>query len=275
MKQLTVLFLVFFLASCSGKSDHSMSANEAYTQKQEEMGIETEESLQKAQFTSQEMPQKKKIIKMAQLTFEVKDFEKASIAIKDLCGNLEAEITNETESNYSHRIDQQMTIRISPLQFDTLIMELEKIAWHIDNKNIHSDDVTKQFVDLETRLASKEAIIKRYTELLAQAKNVNDILQVEEHLRKVTEEIESVKGQLKYLNNQVNQSTVNINYYQQVEGQSISKRSFGSRIIQSFSNGWSLLKELFLGVITIWPILLVIGVVTYFVAKRRKLNKKH
>ncbi len=85
-------------------------------------------------------------------------------------------------------------------------MGMEKILF----KEIDARDVTDQFIDLETRLASKRNYLKRYNDLLAKAKTVKDILEIEEKIRGIEEEIESTTGRLKYLGDLVNYSTLDL-----------------------------------------------------------------
>lgn len=70
--------------------------------------------------------------------------------------------------------------------------------------------MTDQFIDLETRLANKREYLERYRELVKKAVSVKEILEIEEKIRLLEEEIESVTGRLKYLGDQVDFSTLNL-----------------------------------------------------------------
>jgi len=70
--------------------------------------------------------------------------------------------------------------------------------------------VTEEFIDLETRLQNKISYLSKYNELLKKAKSVKDILEIEEKTRLIQEEIESVQGRLKFLNNQVDFSALDL-----------------------------------------------------------------
>ncbi len=160
-------------------------------------------------------------------------------------------------------------IRVVPQRFDSLLLELEQLAAHVDLRSVNSEDVTRQYIDLETRLASKRAVVERYRELLKQARNVQEVLAVEENLRKVIEEIESVEGQLRYLSRQVDLSTVNLTIYE--KGSRLSTgRSFWSRIGEGFEDGWKLLKEMAIGMVSIWPVLLVLAVFLIWLVRRQR-----
>jgi len=210
----------------------------------------------------------KKIIRTANMRMEVNDYEEALAAVKGLIAAYEAELSSENEQQYGESLENQMVIKVAPQRFDSMLLALEQLAAHVDFKSVNAEDVTRQYIDLETRLASKRAVVERYRELLKQAKNVEEVLAVEENLRKVIEEIESVEGQLQYLSRQVDLSTVNLTIYE--KGSRLSTgRSFWSRVSEGFENGWKLLKNLAVGLVTLWPIILILALLAFWYIRRR------
>ena len=228
------------------------------------------EAYDQEQSQPEQLTPEKKIIRTANMRMEVKDYKTAMASVKTLVEGYRGELTGENEQQYGGRLENTLVIRVFPQHFDSLLLEFEQLASHVDFKSINSEDVTRQYIDLETRLASKRAVVTRYRELLKQAKNVQEVLAVEENLRKVVEEIESIEGQLKYLSRQVDFSTINLTIYE--EGRQLStSRSFWSRIGEGFQDGWKLLKSLAVGLVTIWPILLILALLTaWWVRRRRK-----
>jgi hypothetical protein len=213
--------------------------------------------------------EEKKIIRTANLRMQVKSFEQASRDIRSLAQRFSAEIASEEIQQYGEMLENRMTVRVKPERFDSLLLSLEQMAIHLDFRSLNAEDVTRQYIDLETRLASKRAVVERYRELLQQAKNVSEVLNVEENLRKVVEEIESVEGQLRYLSRQVDMSTIQLTYYERSR-QPLAQRSFWSRIAEGFSRGWQLLKDLAVGLVAAWPIVLIIGAALWWWRRRRR-----
>lgn len=70
--------------------------------------------------------------------------------------------------------------------------------------------MTKEFVDLESRLQAKKDVKKRLENLLDGAKNSDDLLDISNKLGDTQEEIESLKGQIQYLEDRSAMSTVTI-----------------------------------------------------------------
>ena len=132
-------------------------------------------------------------------------------------------------------------------------------------------DVTEEFVDIEARLRTKKEVEKRYLEILSKAATIKDILLVEEQLRVIREEIEAREGRLKYLQNQVSYSTINLEMYQKLTFEPGFK--FFSKIWKALKGGWKGLLNVLVGLVYIWP-LLIIGVGVFIWIRRRISRKK-
>lgn len=87
--------------------------------------------------------------------------------------------------------------------------ELEELG-DVNYRNVVGTDVTEQFYDTQIRLKNAEVLRDRYIELLRQAKTVEDSLAIERELARVTQDIELLKGKLRFLQNQIAFSTINL-----------------------------------------------------------------
>ena len=90
--------------------------------------------------------------------------------------------------------------------------EVEKMGEVVEVRTVASD-VTEQYVDLSARLNASRALERRLLEMLAQAKNVEEMLKVEDYLARVRADIERYEAQLKNLERRVRFSTI----YVQIE----------------------------------------------------------
>lgn len=218
----------------------------------------------------------KKIIRTARIEIEVSDYKKNRENLNAILQEFDAVLQEEQERNLSYRLENTLTIRLAPENLDAFIKSLEATALNVFNKTISARDVTKEFIDMETRLKSKRAVIQRYQELLKQAKSVEEILAVEAQLRQVIEEVESVEGQLKYLKDQVGLSTIYLKMFEKLEQPIHQKRGFFSRLSRSMGDGWSGFLEFLIGVATLWPfwILLFILIALFRRYRRRRISRK-
>ena len=219
-----------------------------------------------------------KIIKTANVRFKVKNVQESTHTIKALVIGYEGYISNMRFSNNSYQKENSFTIKVPKNNFDKLMDSLSPVAEFIDHIEIASKDVTEEYMDVETRLKTKLEVKARYEEILRNnAKTVKDILETEEKLRIIQEEIEVAQGKLKYMANRVSFSTINVVLYETVEYKEqpdVYKRTFGSEIAEALSSGWNLIKSIFLGLIYIWPLILLIAGVIFFIRTRKKNKLK-
>jgi hypothetical protein len=219
---------------------------------------------------------KKKIIKDGRIGLKVSDLELIKARVDSLVKSYAAYYSNENLNNTDWESSYNLTIRIPSLNFESFIHAIENGNGEILYKEIDARDVTDQFIDLETRLQNKRAYLKRYQELLKKARNVKEILEVEEKIRRLEEEIESTTGRLKYLSDLVDYSTLRLNIYKQKNFKYNPKKrgKFTERIKQSLSKGWFGFIDFLLFLLKIWPFLIIATLMVYGWKKIRNRKKE-
>lgn len=219
---------------------------------------------------------KKKIIRDGRLGLRVTELEKTKTRIDTLVKNHEGYYANESFNNSDWESSFNLRIRIPSVNFEKFISGIEAGEGEVLYKVIDARDVTAQFIDLETRLENKRNYLIRYNDLLKKASSVKDILEIEEKIRVLEEEIESTTGQLKYLSDQVDYSTLDLTISKQKDFKyNPEKRAkFSERFKQSISKGWFEFVDFVLFIIKIWPFWIIIAGMVYFWRKYRKARKK-
>ncbi|HZG61264.1 MAG TPA: DUF4349 domain-containing protein [Anoxybacillus sp.] len=179
---------------------------------QQEMETETDEQNSEQQVIKSE---KKMVIYHAEIRMEVKEFQKVQQTIEQLVQSQGGYIVqaNVYESE-DHRLEGTVTTRIPQAKFQTFLGQLEKLAMKVHSRHVTGQDVTEEFVDLESRLKSKQAVEERLYQFLKEAKDTKDLLAISNDLARVQEEIEQIKGRMKYLQNQSDLSTVTIHLFE-------------------------------------------------------------
>jgi len=219
--------------------------------------------------------QKQMLIKKATLRFEVNKYEEARIKISELIKSANAYVANESESRSDYQISNTMSIRVPQSTFDNLIETIVSQCKNLDERSINVDDVTEEYVDVDSRLKAKREIEKRYLEILKKALSIKDILEVEQKLGEIRQEIESSEGRLKYLSNQVAFSTISLTFYEQKSILPGHRDSVLSRTLLAFANGWVGLIEFLIGLISIWPFFVIVAIIGIVFTKIiRKIKKK-
>lgn len=220
---------------------------------------------------------KKKIIKDGRLGLKVTDLEKTKVRIDTLLKAYGGYYANENFNNTDWESTYSLKIRIPSAHFERFIAEIERGDDEIQYKEIDARDVTDQFIDLETRLENKKSYLKRYNDLLNQAKTIKEILEIEEKIRVLEEEIESTTGRLTYLSDLVDYSTLDLTITKQKDFKynPANRDKFSERLKQSLTNGWFGFVDFLLFVIKIWPFWIILILILYFWKKYRKAKKKN
>lgn len=104
-----------------------------------------------------------------------------------------------------------ITIRVPAERLDEAISIIESESDRLPlNKNIQSQDVTKDYTDLQSRLKNLEAAEAQLMEIMASANKTEDVLNVFDQLTRVREQIEVIKGQIKYYDESAKLSAISV-----------------------------------------------------------------
>ena len=290
---LAVLFSLFLFNSCTNDTDHfkhNESSPEASPLNDfEEITKESTGSANSAvnnltaQFTSgtsngsNKKKQKhpvQKIIYSADMSFQVANVNQSTENIKSTCNKYGAHISKMNMNSETYRVSNTIQIRVSEDSFDKMIEDFKKSSVHMDELNIKSNDVTAEFIDVQSRLKTKKASRNRYiTVLQTKAGTVEEIISAEEAIRRITEEIEAKEGRLRYLRDKVKFSTITLNIYETIDRPETTAyvTPYLDKAKDGFGNGWSFIVKLTLVLINLWPLMVVIGLVVW---KRKWFREK-
>jgi len=169
---------------------------------------------------SEKLQETRKIIRNADVSLEVDSYEATYAKLAELVGAEKGQISAaSTQKMANGKIRATVTIRIPPERFEALIGRFKDFGT-VRNQTLGSEDVTKAYIDLETRLKSKEILAERLRKLLAEAKgNVKELMEVEVQLGATNEAIEQIKGEMKYYDNLVGMSTITLRISEKDLGQ--------------------------------------------------------
>lgn len=206
-----------------------------------------------------QMPQKgMKLIKNGNMVFEVSDLagakKRVDMTLKASGGYYE----NDQYNSYGNKNSFNLKLRIPAAGFDTLVHALEDGVGRLQSKNIGVTDVSEEYLDLNIRLTNQLAYLEQYKAILKKATTIKDILEVQENIRQLEETIESKKGRIKFLDDQVSYSTLNVELYQTVAIHVSGAPSFFARLKNAFKNGIDVLLDIIVAATSIWPIIIII-----------------
>jgi hypothetical protein len=104
-----------------------------------------------------------------------------------------------------------ITIRVPAEKLDQTLLAIKAEANQVLNENVSGQDVTQEYTDLESRLRNLEKAELQLTAIMDQAWETEDVLSVYNRLVEVQEQIELIKGQMKYYEQSAALSAISIN----------------------------------------------------------------
>lgn len=213
----------------------------------------------------------KKIIKTAHLTFELKDYKRYNTELHKSLKGFSGYIAGEEQVENDDRITNTLIIKVPVEQFEEVVNNLPTEGVKVISKQIESDDVTSQVVDTKSRIEAKKQVRLRYLELLKQARNMADILQVQSEINNIQEALELATGRVNALEHQSAYSTINLTYYQLIDngGTTSLKPTYYHRLAEAFHDGAYFISQLIIVLVTFWPLLLLVIISLVFI-KRSK-----
>lgn len=287
------LLLLLLLSACSSSSNKESSnadsgaaqdkasfdtANNAKTE-QAEPATEKKTSAAEIKTTN------RMVIYNADLSLEVKDFKKSQKKIEDLVSKMAGYIVaSQIYDSEEGRMEGSLTARIPQKNFQSFLDQAEELSVKVHTRNVTGQDVTEEYVDLEARLKSKEVVEERLLAFMKEAKETKDLLQISEDLAGVQEEIESIKGRMKYLENQTSMSTVTLTLFEnKVEIPGLEKEELNTwdktkkQFMDSLNFLLAAISGIFVFLIGNSPILIlliVIALAVWFGRKKYKNKQK-
>lgn len=211
-----------------------------------------------------------KIIKTGNLRFESNNLEETYNQIITAVKKQNAIIQNDTEGKDYSSVFRRLTVRVPSKNFDLFLADISKGVTYFDNKEISSQDVTEEYIDIDARLKAKKILEARYLELLKKANKVSEMLEIEEQLSAIREEIEAKEGQLRYMQSQISMSTISIEFYKTLANEGGATISYGSKIWNAIKSGFNEISNFFISVLSVWPFLIILVVIVHFIRKRFK-----
>ncbi|MBO0586677.1 DUF4349 domain-containing protein [Sporosarcina sp. E16_8] len=280
--------LLVLLASCSSGDSSKADSQMESSSTSHDMAATEQENKAKTEVLADEqsevIPTNRKIIHRAELQLNVKNLENTQLTIEKKVSEyggyiVESNVHRESEESMSALI----TVRIPEQHFQKFLTDVEGEAAEVLNRNVTGEDVTEQYIDLESRVKSKRTVEERLLVFMGKAEKTEDLLKISSDLSKVQEEIELIVGKMKYLENQTSFSTIEIAMHENrvivpgLDGESLdtwekTKKQLATSTNFIFAAG-SGLVVFFIGNLPILILLLLVGVGVYFIVKRMKTPK--
>ena len=157
----------------------------------------------------------RKLIRSAELRIEVAHVDSAMRLVDAAMRSHEAVVANAQVSQISDkRRDATVSINVPANRFDETLAELRRIGT-VRNENVSTQDVSREYTDLEIRLGVKEQTVDRLRSLLGtRTAKLSDVLQLERELGRAIAELEQMKGERRFYDHQVAMSSISLTLFE-------------------------------------------------------------
>lgn len=211
----------------------------------------------------------RKVIKKGNISFSSENLDATEVVIKTALSAIGGYISEETANEDNYQSSRKLVVRIPATQFDIFLKDISDKAGKLESKNITTEDVTTEFLDLTAHIRIKKALEERYYELLQQCKTMDAIIQMEKQLNEVRNDIETAQGRLNYLSGLTSYSTLTITFYAPEAQPVVAKNGFFQKIGKAFASGWNFILNFIIGLVRIWPFFVFMAC-GYFIYKKLK-----
>jgi len=303
---LAMIIITLLLGACAAnapalRSDYEMVAMEAPAAPMEEsMSYEEMSKFASGEYSGEAVVSsetdesvERVVIKNAYLTIVVEDPAKSMERIGAMAEEMGGFIVNA--ELYKQELESgiqvpraSINIRIPAEKLDD---GLETIKAESDqdpqSESINSQDVTSEYVDLQSRLKNLEAAENQLTEIMESATKTEDVLAVYNELVEVRGEIEVIKGQINYYDQSAKFSSVQVELLADEAVQPITvgtwqPQGVAKDAIQALINTFKFLVNMIIWIIIfLLPLLLVIYLIiflplskTWKAWRKRRAQKK-
>ncbi len=283
-KRLLPLFLALLLSlsacgSSSGGSDSSASAGNASADNGwAEAAMDAADTAGGADFSA--VRRNAKLILNADLSLETQDFEKSAADIEKMTAEAGGYIESSGTYGDTGSRSANYTLRVPQEKFEQFYAQLGE-NMHVVSRSRSSEDVTEQYTDIETRLATLQTKHERLLSLLEKADKMEDIIALENALADCEYEIDSLTGSKRRYDDLVGFSTFYINLREvQTLTATADGTGFGAQLTQAAKTGARGLADVvrgtILGVVMFWPavILVIAGTAAGVILHRRRKAKR-
>jgi hypothetical protein len=172
-----------------------------------------------------------------------------------------------------------LTLQVPQAHVDQVLRDLAGLG-HVTRQGAAAQDVTDQFVDVHSRIATQQASVARVRALLAKAGSIGDIVSIEGELTQREADLESLEQRAAELTGQVTMSAITVQLGHATAQQPLTEPVRSSGFLAGLSSGWhAFLDALGVALVVVGAVLpfaLILGVpavaVWWWLRRRRVLR---
>ena len=243
-----LLLVILGIAGCAGlaggeaaSQDSKVSSSDSGSTTSDESGgssARSGDSTALKQSVS-DTPLNRAVISTGQVSVSSKSISKARAEVMRLVTSYEGAIANEQTDSDRHgrAVSSTLTLRVPTSSFAEAMDSLARIG-KVEHQSRQSKDVTTKVLDNEARVRAAERAIRQIEVLLGRAKALRDIIAIESDLAQRQADLDSLKSQQAWLEDQTSLSTINV----QLSRPGAAPPEEASGFLAGLGNGWDAMR---------------------------------
>jgi hypothetical protein len=229
-------------------------------------------------YTSEALPsdEERMIVRTGEMSLVVEDVTQACDDIAQLAVGFDGYTVSSRIWGEDEDMRGRISIRVPAEKFELALTELRNLAVRVESESTDSQDVTEEYVDLQSRLNNAEATEQQYLALLEKTEDVDDILNIYERLSWVRQDIEQIKGRMQYLERTTSMSLISVSLEPEITVKPLVRVGWNAlEVLKSAARGLVIAGQV-LGTIAIWLLLFIpiwgtiLGIILWRRYRRRK-----
>lgn len=225
-----------------------------------------------------------KIVRTADLTLATTAFDADTEALQTLTTQLGGYIASVSiNGEASSRMDRvaYYSLRIPSDKLDAFLKGAGAIG-RVTARSETATDQTTQYADTQLRLTTQQAKMTRLQELLKQAADVSDLLDIENEIADTQYQLDQLESSLRTIDRNVQNSDVSVTLYEESAGETAQAveltlwQRLGSGLSASLKAIGVFMQNLLVFIVMALPVLVplaaLIALVVWLARKRRKAH---
>lgn len=225
-----------------------------------------------------------KRIRTASLDLRTEDFEGTLEKLRTMCGHFGGYVSDESQYGVAGEDARSayLSVCVEADQLDAFLAQADTLG-QVLSRSITSQDVTDAYADVSGRLESAQARRARLNELVAQASDMSELIELEKALSDVQETIEGYERVLKDWDTRVQYANISVSV-QEIRSEDAAREGelglaarIGGALNDSISNLASFAQGALVALVAALPwaaLIAILGTAIYWIIKRRKTPKK-
>ncbi len=277
-----LLLVMLVMAGCAGliggdsSGQDQMASSDTASKVEDESGGSTSQPGDSPGAVKQSLttgPLNRDVISTGQITVSAESISKARAEVMGLVSSYNGTIADEqTDSDRQGRaMESTLTLRVPTSSFAEAMNGLARIG-KVEHQTRKSEDVTTKVLDNEARVRAAERAIRQIEVLLGRANALRDIIAIESDLARRQADLDSLKSQEAWLEDQTSLSTINVHLSRPGAAPEEEARGF----LAGLGNGWDAMKTTTVVLLTVVgavlpfaALLALVGVPVWMVLRRR------